>query len=75
MKRITQQDLQGLYGPAPEKFENRMRVFLSGLPEKEEKKNMKKKASLAFVMAVVLVLAMAATAAAGLIDWNAVVGL
>ena len=75
MKRITQQDLQGLYGPAPEEFENRMRVFLSGLPEKEEKKNMKKKASLAFVMAAVLVLAMAATAAAGLIDWNAVIGI
>lgn len=51
---------------------HRMRVFLSGLPEKEEKKNVKKKASLAFVLAAVLVVAMAATAAAGLIDWNAV---
>ena len=75
MKRITQQDLQSLYGPAPEELENRMRVFLSGLPEKEEKSNVKKKASLAFVLAAVLVLAMAATAAAGLIDWNAVIGI
>lgn len=75
MKRITQQDLQSLYGPAPEELENRMRVFLSGLPEKEEKSNVKKKASLAFVLAAVLVVAMAATAAAGLIDWNAVIGI
>ena len=75
MKRITQQDLQSLYGPAPEELESRIHTFLSGLPEKEEKSNVKKKASLAFVLAAVLALAMAATAAAGLIDWNAVIGI
>lgn len=75
MKRITQQDLQSLYGPAPEELESRIYSFLSGLPEKEEKSNVKKKASLAFVLAAVLVVAMAATAAAGLIDWNAVIGI
>lgn len=74
MKRITKTDLQGLYGPVPEAFWQKMEGFLFALPMKEETRIMKKKVSFALAMAFVLVL-LTVGAGAAVANWDAIMRL
>lgn len=74
MKRITKTDLQGLYGPVPEAFWQKMEGFLFALPMKEETRIMKKKVSFALAMALVLVL-LTVGAGAAVANWDAIMRL
>ncbi|MBQ8555436.1 MAG: DUF4179 domain-containing protein [Clostridia bacterium] len=74
MKRITQRDLQQMYEPMPEHFAARMDCLLSGLPEGEETIVVKRKLSVAMVLAMVLLL-VSVGAAAAVLNWNAILAL
>lgn len=66
MKRITQENLQAMYPPVPEDFAVHA---LSGLPHEEEEIRMKRKLSVALVLAAVLTL-LTVGAFATAANWN-----
>lgn len=53
MKRITRDDLRGLYAPAPQSLRDGVRAALAPLPEGKER-IVKKKISISFILAAVL---------------------
>lgn len=57
MKRISQRDLQNMYEPMPQKLKDEMDLVLSSLDDREEKTTVKKKISVSFVLAAVLIIA------------------
>lgn len=54
MKRITRDDLRGLYAPAPESLYDGVHAALSPLPEGKERPIVKKKISISIILAAVL---------------------
>jgi len=65
MKRITQRDLQNMYEPVPKHLADGVDRILSSLDDREERPIVKKKISVSFVLAAVLIIASMAALAAG----------
>ena len=65
MKRITQKDLQGLYAPVPPSLAAGVHQALSSANERKETKPVKKKLSMAMLVAAMLALASVTALAAG----------
>ena len=65
MKRISRSDLQNLYEPVPQRLMEDVDHVLSSLDDGEERTVVKKKISVSFVLAAVLIIASMAALAAG----------
>ncbi|MBE5773091.1 MAG: hypothetical protein E7337_04065 [Clostridiales bacterium] len=65
MKRISRRDLQNMYEPVPQALEDEISSIMTSLEDGEERPIVKKKISVSFILAAVLIIASMAAVAAG----------